>query len=216
MQLKKTLGLALLAALAFGCASTPNTADKPRSRPEWVVRGAGAFKAKDGVVFYGIGIASAMPNAALQRKAVDLRARENIAATMKQSVRSMVNDFMEHHADYFNPTGKATSEEMVKYTASGVTDAELSNCRIIDYYQDDKTGELYALAKLDLDSGFYGSYKENLRRALRETGATANIKESEALLTELNKVVESQRFDAPKLLSATVEAAEPAPMEEPK
>lgn len=216
MQLKKALGLMTLGVLAFGCASTPNTASKPRTKPEWAVRGTGAFKGKDGVVFYGIGIASAMPNAALQRKAVDLRARENIAATLKQSVRSMINDFMEHHADYFNPTGKATSEEMVKYTAQGVSDAELSNCKIIDYYEDEKTGELYALAKLDLDNGFYGSYKENLRRALRETGATANIKESEALLSELNKVVESQRFDAAKILSVTAEAAAPAPMEEPK
>jgi hypothetical protein len=215
----KTLSLALAfgtLALLPACHSTIDTkADAQRAKPEWAVRGTGAFKGKSGVVFYGIGIASAMPNAALQRKAVDLRARENIAATLKTSVRSMVNDFMEHHADYFNPGGKASAEEMVKYTASGVSDAELSNCKIIDYWEDPKTGELYALAKLDLDDGFYGSYKENLRRALRESGATANIKESEALLKELNKVVEAQRFDAPKLVGATQDAAEPEAMKEP-
>src|SRR5690242_16669270 len=137
MKAKRMISALALAAFAFGCASTPNTAAKARPKPEWAVRGTGAFKGKDGVVFYGIGITSAMPNAALQRKTVDLRARENIAATLKQSVRSMINDFMEHHADYFNPNGKATSEEMVKYTAQGVTDAELSNCKIIDYWQDE-------------------------------------------------------------------------------
>ncbi len=206
-------GLGLLAA---GCVSDLDRVAKVRQKPEWAVRGSGAFKGKDNAVFYGLGIANAMPNTALQHKAADLRAREAVASTLKQSVRNMANDLMQNHADLFNPEGKASAEEVIKSTTQGVTDAELANCRIIDYWEDPKSGELFALAKLDLNAGFYGSYKENLARALRENGGATNIKQTEAIMNALDKAVTEQQTREGVLTGATQTAAPIGALEDPK
>jgi hypothetical protein len=214
--LKKGSALALALCLGlFGCRSI-DTAAKKRPKPEWVVRGPGAFKNQGNVVFYGVGSTSPMPNVALQRKAVDLRAREAVASTLKTSVRSMIKDYMEHSADYFKPNGPASSQEKVEYISQGVVDAELSNCRILDYWEDPENGTLYALAKLDLNDGFYGSYKANLEKALREKGASANILESEKELKALDDKIQAQKGGIAALVGATQEAPKIEPMEEPK
>jgi hypothetical protein len=217
--MKKLTFVATALAVAFGltaCSGLDKTADNKRKKPEWVVRGPGAFTNKGNVVFYGVGSTSAMPNVGLQHKAADLRAREAVAATLKTSVRSMIKDYMEHSADYFKPGGPASSQEKVEYISQGVVDAELANCRILDYWEDPETGALYALAKLDLNDGFYGSYKANLEKALREGGASDNIKESEAELKELDDKIQAQKGGLAKLVSATVEVSDPAPLEDPK
>lgn len=213
-QILIAAGLAL--ALGLGACAGIDKAAKPRPKPEWVVRGPGAFLNKGNVVFYGVGSTAPMPNVGLQRKAVDLRAREAVASTLKTSVRSMIKDYMEHSADYFKPGGPASSQEKIEYISQGVVDAELSNCRILDYWEDPETGTLYALAKLDLNDGFYGSYKANLERALREKGASANIKESEKELKELDAKIQAQKGGVAKMLSVTVQVEDPAPMEDPQ
>jgi hypothetical protein len=206
----------IAAALLSGCVKEIDKAANPnRPKPEWAVRGAGAFKTKDSAVFYGMGVANAMPNEALQRKTAELRARESIAATLQSSVRSLVKDYMEHHVDYFKPNGPASSEEIVSSTSEGVSDAQLDNCRIIDYWSDPQTGSLYALAKLDLNDGFFGSYKANLEKALREKGATVNIQDAEAVLEKLDADIQEQRFRSDAVVGATQPAPEPAPLEEP-
>jgi hypothetical protein len=216
-KMKMVLALALVAGMGMlGACKSIDTAAKKRAKPEWVVRGPGAFKNQGNIVFYGVGSTSPMPNAALQRKTVDLRAREAVASTMKTSVRSMVKDFMEHKADLFKPNGEAGSQEIIQYVGQGVTDAELSNCRILDYWEDPETGSLYALAKLDLNDGFYGSYKANLEKALREKGASANILESEKELKALDDKIQAQRTGIAAVVGATEEAPKIEPMEEPK
>jgi hypothetical protein len=217
--MKKQISIAAMGlALVFGLAACAgiDKAAKNRKKPEWVVRGPGAFKNKGNVVFYGVGSASPMPNVGLQRKTVDLRAREAVAATLKTSVRSMIKDYMEHSADYFKPGGPASSQEKVEYISQGVVDAELANCRILDYWEDPETGTLYSLAKLDLEDGFYGSYKANLTKALREGGASANIKESEKELKELDAKIQAQKGGIVKLLKVTEEAPAVEPMEDPQ
>jgi hypothetical protein len=216
-KLQTGLALALVAGMiSMGACKSIDTAAKKRAKPEWVVRGPGAFKNSGNIVFYGVGSTAPMPNVALQRKTVDLRAREAVASTMKTSVRSMVKDFMEHKADLFKPNGEAGSQEIIQYVGEGVTDAELSNCRILDYWEDPETGSLYALAKLDLNDGFYGSYKANLEKALREKGASANILESEKELKALDDKIQAQRTGIAALVGATEEAPKIEPMEELK
>ncbi len=206
----------LATVLALGCAHSLDKAAKPRPKPEWAVRGPGAFKSKDSALIYGLGIASAMPNASLQRKSADLRARESVAAVLKSSVQSLTKDFQEHHADYFKPEGKATSEEVINYTAKGVVDAELANCKILDYWEDPNSGELYSLAKFDLNDGFYGSFKDNLTRALRENGPTKNIIDTDKEMTAFDKELQKQRFDAVTLLGISQTAAPIEPMADPE
>ena len=212
----KKISLGTIAALLAGmsllsaCATTLNTkADAKRGKPEWVVRGGGVFQKDGNVVFYGVGDASAMPNVSLQRKTADMRAREAIAATLKTSMQSMLNDFMQHSADYFKPNGEASSKEFVDYVAKATSDAELSNCRILDYWENPETGSLHAIAKLDLKDGFYGSYKANLEKALRPGGPGADIKGAEAALKVLDTTLTDQKAHALDVLGAKT----PAPAE---
>src|SRR5260370_25402184 len=103
-----TVSALLAGAFLFnGCTSEINKSANNRNRPEWVVRGGGAFKDQSSTVFYGLGIANPMPNIALQRTVAHQRARQDIASTLQTSIRSLVNDFIEHNADLFNPTGNA-------------------------------------------------------------------------------------------------------------
>ena len=211
MKALKLIGSAMLSlAVLSGCATTLNTkAEAKRSKPEWVARGGGVFQKDGNVVFYGVGDASPMPNVSLQRKTADMRAREAIAATLKTSMQSMLNDYMQHSADYFKPTGEASSKEFIDYVAKGTSDAELSNCRILDYWEDPETGALHAIAKLDLKDGFYGSYKANLEKALRPGGPGADIQGAEAALKVLDTTLTDQKAHALDVLGAKT----PAPAE---
>jgi hypothetical protein len=199
------LALGLLAALALaGCtAEIDKAAGGPRPMPNWAVRGGGAFKDQSSTVFYGVGIANPMPNIALQRTVAEQRARVDIAQTLQTSMRSMVNDFMAHNANLFDPNGKASSPEVISSVSKGVSDAELDNCRIIDSWADEKAGTLYALARLDLNDGFYGSYKENLIHALRQNGMTKGMSDADADMTAVNKAIEDQRSREEGLLGVS-------------
>jgi len=69
--------------LLAGCSSAPAVkAEAPKPvKPEWVTKGSGAYSGDAATVFYGVGVANAMPNIALQRKMADQRGREEAAPT---------------------------------------------------------------------------------------------------------------------------------------
>jgi hypothetical protein len=203
-----TCGLFVAALLLGGCASEINkAADTARPKPNWVVRGGGAFKDQSNTVFYGVGIANPMPNVALQRTVAQQRARVDIAQTLQSSMRSLVKDFMEHNADLFDPNGKASSQEIISSVSSGVSDAQLNNCRILDYWEDEKAGTLYALARYDLNDGFYGSYKDNLVHTLREKGMTKGMGDADADMKSVAAAIDRQRGKEQELLAVNQTAA---------
>jgi hypothetical protein len=211
MKFRRFAGAAVVAALCLAACTKDidRTADKgPRAKPNWVVRGGGAFKDQSSTVFYGVGIANPMPNIALQRSAAQQRARVEIASTLQTSMRSLVKDFMEHNADLFNPDAKASSQEIISSVSNGVSDAQLDNCRIIDTWEDEKAGTLYALARLDLNDGFYGSYKENLAHALREKGMTKGMSDADADMKAIDKAIEAQRGHAQDLMGVSQTAGD--------
>jgi hypothetical protein len=211
MKFQHFAGLALAAGLLLnGCTrDIDRIADKgPRPKPNWVVRGGGAFKDQSSTVFYGVGIANPMPNMALQRTAAQQRARVEIASTLQTSMRSLVKDFMEHNADLFDPNAKASSQEIITSVSSGVSDAQLDNCRILDTWEDEKAGTLYALARLDLNDGFYGSYKQNLAHALREKGMTKGMSDADADMKAIDQAVEAQRGHAQDLMGVSQTAGD--------
>jgi hypothetical protein len=202
------LGLLAGALVLAGCTSEINkSAETGRGKPNWVVRGGGAFKDQSSTVFYGVGIANPMPNIALQRTVAQQRARVDIAQTLQTSMRSLVKDFMEHNADLFDPNGKASSQEIVSSVSTGVSDAQLNNCRILDYWEDEKAGTLYALARYDLNDGFYGSYKENLIHTLREKGMTKGMSDADADMKAVAMAIDKQRGKEQDLLDVSQTAS---------
>lgn len=202
MHTIKTIAICSLAAIASGCAGskpqmyTPSQAaeaaavpDPAKTMPEWVMKGAGAFPDEPKTVFFGVGVANSMPNIALLREAADSRARGNVASEMKATVAKLTRDYMDLHVNYFNQDA-AGSDEFVSVVAKLTTDATLYGCRIVDRWQDPKTGAFYSLARMDNSDDLYKQYKASLKKAISD---------------EHLAVVTAKRDEAEKALDAEVE-----------
>ena len=195
--------------LLAGCSSAPAVkAEAPKPvKPEWVTKGSGAYSGDAATVFYGLGVANAMPNIALQRKMADQRGREEVAATLKTSLKSMVKDYMDHHVDYFKAEDTAGSDEFSSYVSKSVVDAELMDSRVVDHWDDPDTGALYALVRMDSGSHLYDQYKDTLKQALRDAHGAALKARTEDAIKDLDKAVADERGREKEILGAT----DPAP-----
>ena len=148
--MNKILGIAIAAAL-MACGS-----DKPQmsnqvlhaNGPDWVNRGSGAFGGEKGKVFYGVGIASGIRNAAMRRSTTDSRARAEIAKTLDTFVSVLNKDYM---ASTTAGDMSASSEEQhVEQALKTYSNMELSGVSIVDHWVDGD-GTEYALAQLDME-----------------------------------------------------------------
>src|SRR5262245_1074644 len=80
------LGAAFLAlALTAGCGGP--------KKPDWIMKGSGAFK-KDQKVFYGVGIAEGIQSEALRRTTADNRAINEISKQLSALSTSLMRDYM--------------------------------------------------------------------------------------------------------------------------
>src|SRR5438105_13121832 len=117
--------------------------------PDWVNRGSGAFGGEKGRVFYGVGIASGIRNAARRRSTSDSRARSEISKTLDTYVTRLNKDYM---ASTTAGDMSASSEEQhVEQALKTYSQMELSGVSIIDHWIDND-GTEYALAQLDMES----------------------------------------------------------------
>jgi hypothetical protein len=151
------LGLFLIA----GCAGTKNiTATTPIQElkaPEWVLKGSGAFGGERGKVFYGVASATGIKNYSLLRATADNRARNDVAKLFQFYTASLMKDYM---ASTMAGDVKVTAEEqLVEQAIKTVTSMTLPGVEIVDHWQHPATGELYALARLDL-----GAFKDNFEK----------------------------------------------------
>ncbi|HVO34714.1 MAG TPA: hypothetical protein VMT21_04045 [Gemmatimonadales bacterium] len=117
-----------------------------RSLPAWVNRGSGAFN--DGTrVFYGTGLVDDIGSASLARQVVDTRARAAVAQAVQTYVRQLIRDYQAQTRAESGAEGEgysdATVVELVNLTLSGV--------RITEHWQSRDSGNLWALARLDLE-----------------------------------------------------------------
>jgi hypothetical protein len=193
----KKVGLIMSVVLFVSCSSgnkmyKPEMVEMTTPQPEWVMKGSAAFPNEPKTVFYGVGVSNSMPNIALLRETADSRARANVASEIKTAVEKLVKDYMDMHTDYFNKD-TAGSDEFISYISKSVTDAILINCRIIDRWQDPKTGAFYSLAKMDQNEEFYKQYKEALRRSLSDAHYNIVKEKADKALKDLDSDVEKQR-----------------------
>ena len=125
--------------------------------PTWVVKGSGAFEDDRGKVFYGVSSASGIRNHALLRSTSDNRARNEIAKIFEIYTASLMKDYA---ASTTAADPNVTSEEQhIEQAIKTVTSSTLSGVEVIDHWQAE-TGELFALARLDLDN-----FKDALKKA---------------------------------------------------
>jgi uncharacterized lipoprotein YmbA len=148
---KKILGIAVAALAMAACGS-----DKPQmsnqvlhaNGPDWVNRGSGAFGGEKGRIFYGVGIASGIRNAAMRRSTSDARARAEIAKTLDTYVSVLNKDYM---ASTTAGDMSASSEEQhVEQALKTYSNTELSGVNIVDHWVDND-GTEYSLAQLDME-----------------------------------------------------------------
>lgn len=158
-------GLFLIVVLVVaGCAGKGGkpalTPIQDLSAPEWVKKGSGAFEDKksNARFFFGVASASGIRNESLLRTTAENRARTEISKIFQIYTSSLMKDYA---ASTTAGDPNVTAEEQhVEQAIKTVTAMTLSGSEITDYWQNPATGELFALAKLDLVA-----FKENLDRA---------------------------------------------------
>jgi hypothetical protein len=133
---KKIIGMAVAAAFV-ACGGG---GDKPQmsnqvlhaNGPDWVNRGSGAYGGEKGRVFYGVGIASGIKNAAMRRSSSDSRARAEIAKTLDTYVSVLNKDYM---ASTTAGDMSASSEEQhVSQALKTYSQMQLSGVLIVDHF----------------------------------------------------------------------------------
>ena len=125
--------------------------------PEWVSRGSGAFMDELDKVFYAVGSASGIRNMALLRTAADNRARAEMAKVFQYYSASIMSDYM---ASTLADDPTVTSEQQhVDQSIKTIAKVTLSGVIIVTHWKDKKSGELFSLARVDLEA-----FKGNLDR----------------------------------------------------
>lgn len=151
-----------------GCAGEKEQmAPQKQERPAWVDKGSGAFEGEMGAVFYGVASAWGIKNPSLLRTTADNRARAELAKVFKTYTAALMKDYQ---ASTMAGDPDVTSEEMhVESTIKTFTKAELSGVQIVDHFKDSETGELFALARMDLSTfENYLSKAQDLSDKVRE------------------------------------------------
>ena len=116
-------------------------------RPDWIMKGAGAFKDKT-KTFYGVGVAEGIQSEALRRTTADNRAIADISKQLTVMSTSLMRDYLSNTS--IPAEAKGNEEQYVENTVKTFTDNVLSGVTVIDRYQD-KSGTLYSLASLNID-----------------------------------------------------------------
>ncbi len=177
----------LAISLFVGCAGKAKDVPPPNiveaQRPEWVEKGSGAFEGEAGKVFYGVGSAYGIKNPSLLRSASDNRARAEVARIFKTYTAALMKDYA---ASTMAGNPEEVSEEQhVEQTIKTFTKAELAGVEIVNHWKDTETGELFALARMDLSA--FENYLEKaneLSEAVREKVVRNAEKAFESLAQE--------------------------------
>jgi hypothetical protein len=160
--MKRTVSIILVVVMGlfflYGCGGGKEVKSEGVQPPEWVIKGSGAFGGERGKVFYGVSSAYGIKNFSLLRSAADNRARNEVAKIFQFYTASLMKDYM---ASTMAGDPNETSEEQhVEQATKTVTSMTLSGVEIVDHWQHPETGELFSLARLDLEA-----FKNNMDKA---------------------------------------------------
>ncbi|MFC1855831.1 LPP20 family lipoprotein [Thermodesulfobacteriota bacterium] len=176
--------LVIFAAFLPGCGkkTIESTGLQPiqDKAPKWVVQGSGAFNQDDEKIFYAVGFCQKKRNRALQWETADNRSRNAMAKVFEVYSASLSKDYMASTTD----TDAESSEEHIEIAIRTVTKATLNGVTIIDHWQDQETGDLYSLAKLDMKQFMDGLNKMKELNAKVKEHIKANANKLHAELND--------------------------------
>ncbi|HWE25371.1 MAG TPA: hypothetical protein VG496_15645 [Myxococcales bacterium] len=158
--MKKIVGMVAAGAAFVACGGEkkPEMSNQVlhANAPDWVNRGSGAFGGEKGKIFYGVGIASHIPNASLRRSTADARARSEITKTLDTYVAVLNKDYQS--STTAGDMSASNDEQHVQQTLKTYSQMELSGAIIVDHWVDND-GTEFALAQLEMDT-----FKSNLEK----------------------------------------------------
>jgi hypothetical protein len=117
--------------------------------PDWVNIGTGAITDESGKRVQGVGIVSGVRDAAVRRRMVDTRAREEIQKTLEDLLGTIQKDL---------PAGTDPNEKQRAQGAFKTLASSQNGVRVIDHWVDTDNTE-FALAELEL-----ASFKSNVEK----------------------------------------------------
>jgi len=134
------------------------------NEPEWITRGAGAFKddTSGTLAFYGVGIAQNITNRALEVQTADTRARTDLARALDTYVANFMKDYMASASA--SDMSSSEEEQFVSSITKSITETTLVGSQIINHWRG-PDGTLYSLATLSFDDVANGMKREMKKRA---------------------------------------------------
>jgi len=144
--------MVLLAGLLSACESTPDKTPQGTipiqdlNAPDWVVKGQGAFNDR---AFYGVGSAVGIRNSSLLRTASENRARAALADVFDNYVKKLYKDYQESATT--GDMSKTSETQYIEQALKSITNMSLRGSTIVDHWQNPHNGEMFSLAKIDLD-----------------------------------------------------------------
>ncbi len=117
-----------------------------KGAPDWVNKGTNYVNDKDGRLFHGVGSASAMGDAALQRATADDRARAELARIFSSYLDVVSSDYQSAAKSGDNKV----SQEAVSRQVKNLSKVNLTGAKIVARWQDKKTNIVYSIAELDM------------------------------------------------------------------
>ena len=113
-----------------------------RGAPDWVNEGTQAVSDAKGRLIQGVGSAPRIADRALQKSSADNRARAEVARILATYMDIVMDDYSSSSGD-----GQAELTQQITST----TQVMLRGARIIGSWRDQRSGDIYSFAELDLD-----------------------------------------------------------------
>lgn len=134
--------------LLAACASKPESNMGIKGAPDWVNQGSQALKDDSNRYIYGIGSAPTMNDLSLQTSTADGRARAEVARVLSTFMHVVSQD-------YGASAGMGQdnqNEQSVSRQIESITNQNVSGAQIAAHWRDPRTGTVWTLVKLDMNS----------------------------------------------------------------
>lgn len=143
----RTLILVMLTSLAAcGGKTTVDSDLNIKGAPDWVNEGTNILNDKDGRLFHGVGSAPPMGDMSLQKSTAENRARAEVARVLSTYMEVVTSDYLAASGSGKN----AVAEQTVSRDINAITKINLSGARVIGYWRDKRTNNIYAIVELDM------------------------------------------------------------------
>ncbi|NYZ66267.1 LPP20 family lipoprotein [Endozoicomonas sp. SM1973] len=155
-RVKYLLLCAVSVLLLVGCSGAPKVKSDLgiEDAPNWVNEGSQAVENDDGRFIHGVGMAPVVGDLSLQKSTAANRARAEVARVLSVSMDAL-------HADYIASDGEE-ADSNIEREINSHTQLALNGVKIIGYWKDQNTKDIYAIAQLDLKK-----LEKSIKRASR-------------------------------------------------